>query len=605
MGEKGNGGNLLGSEKSPYLLQHAGNPVDWLPWSEEAFIRAKREDKPLLVSIGYSTCHWCHVLERESYEDLETARIMNEHFINVKVDREEHPHVDSLYMKAVQAITGQGGWPLNVFVSPDGTPFFGGTYFPPEDSAGMPSFKTVLISVSRAYHENRGQIAGLRETLREALLKAGGAGEGAAGGGLTSQGALITKEALKTAADLYDGRNGGFGAGMKFPHAMFLDFLLANHRRTADPSALAMVVETLVAMARGGIYDHLGGGFHRYSVDEAWRVPHFEKMLYDNALLVKVYSEAYDLSHDQRFSAVVEETIAYLMRGMQGPEGGFFAAEDADVEGEEGGSYLFTVDEVEEVLGPGRKEAFTQYFSMTPEGNFEGKNILRVDPAAEEAGLVEREGLRAMKEALLEERMKRKGPARDRKIITSWNGLTVTALARAGAVFKREDWVKEAARCAEAIWSGAWSVPPGPVRYTIGKEAGPPALLEDAALFGRGLLDVYDVTGDESYSGRAAEVADFMRARFHDEGSMLFYDSAPSGPASGDLFMRERDLFDTDVPSATAAAAGFLWKLGLAKGDGEMKTLARETLDSIGGLGDEFLYHGYALRVLEEMLRVS
>jgi hypothetical protein len=607
MREKSGAGNLLGEEKSPYLLQHAANPVHWMPWSEEAFERARKEDKPLLVSIGYSTCHWCHVMERESYEDPETARIMNENFINVKVDREEHPHVDSLYMKAVQAITGQGGWPLNVFVSPGGTPFFGGTYFPPEDTQGMPSFRKILLNVSRAYYENKGRLPELRETLKSALLRGTGAPEApdseeGGRGGLLERGEDITVEALTTGAELYDGRHGGFGPGMKFPHAMFMEFLLSHHRRTGNAGALTMVTETLNAMARGGIYDHVGGGFHRYTVDEAWRVPHFEKMLYDNALLTGLYAEAFPVTGDERYGTVVEETIAYLQRGMRGPDGGFFAAEDADVDGAEGSTYLWGVDEVRALLGPGRGDAFIEYFSMTPEGNFGGRNILRIDPAAEEAGLLGVAELREMKKALLGERLKRRQPAVDMKIITSWNGLVITSLVRAATALGRGDWTEEAARTADFIWSTAWSAEGGPLRYTIGGEAGPEALLEDAALFGSALLDLYCATKEKKWLERARDAAAFMKGRFQDEESGLFYDSAPTGPGAGDLFMRERDLFDTDVPSGTAGAAGFLWGLGRAIGSDEEKALAQKTLDSVGSLESEHLYHGCALRVLEEML---
>ncbi len=598
-------GNLLGKEKSPYLLQHADNPVHWMPWSEEAFRRARKEDKPLLVSIGYSTCHWCHVMERESYEDPETARIMNEKFINVKVDREEHPHVDSLYMKAVQAITGQGGWPLNVFVSPGGTPFFGGTYFPPEDMPGSPSFRTILLNVSRAYYENKGRISDLRETLKSALL-GGAAGEREAGGkaedDVLTHGEETTLDALTRGAELYDGRHGGFGPGMKFPHAMFLEFLLAHYRRTRNAGALTMVKETLHAMARGGIYDHVGGGFHRYTVDEAWRVPHFEKMLYDNALLTGVYAEAFEMEKDEQYARVVEETIGYLLREMRGAEGGFFAAEDADVDGEEGGTYLWGVDEVRAILGTERGEAFMEYFSMTPEGNFGGRNILRIDPAAEEAGLMEQGELAAMKEALLGQRLQRSQPAKDRKIITSWNALVITSLVRAGRALGRKEWLEEAVCTGDFLWSSAWTPDGGPYRYVIDGNTGPGAVLEDGALLGSALVALHEATRDETWLGRAVDLADFLKGCFYDEDSGLFYDSAPTAPGREELFMRERDLFDTDVPSGTAATAGFFWALGRARGNASDKALGVKTLGSITPLDSEYLYHGRALRVLEEML---
>ncbi len=585
-------GNKLGAEKSPYLLQHAGNPVNWVPWSEEIFERAKKEDKPLLVSIGYSTCHWCHVMERESYEDEGTARLMNELFITVKVDREEFPHVDSLYMRAVQAMTGQGGWPLNVFVSPEGTPFYGGTYFPPLDSQNMPSFKTVLQNVSKAYHENKGRISELQETLIKSLGAQGALGAGEADAGLCER-------AFNKAVEFYDSHNGGFGMGMKFPHAMFLRFLLAYYKRTGSEQALAIVTATLDAMAGGGLYDQLGGGFHRYTVDEQWAVPHFEKMLYDNALLIDVYSRAYEIREVASHKAVVEESIGYLLRDMQGPEGGFYAAEDADVAGEEGTFYVWNVEEVKKILGEERGEKFASYFSMTEGGNFEGSNTLRIDAASAEAGVPTADELKGMKEELLIVRSKRDRPSRDDKIITSWNGLAISALVRAGKVFKREDWVDGAVRAAEFIWKNSRGGSGGLARYNIEKAAGGGAVLEDVALFGTSLLDIYRVTGAKEWLSRASELADFMKETFYDKATQLFYDADAS--ASG-LFLRERDLFDTDVPSGSSAAAGFLLNLGRSAGNKDDEVLALCAINSIGTLADEPLYHGYALTVLESAL---
>jgi len=587
-----NNENLLKNEKSPYLLQHAGNPVNWLPWSEEIFERAKKEDKPLLVSIGYSTCHWCHVMERESYEDEETARLMNELFITVKVDREEHPHVDSLYMKAVQAITGQGGWPLNVFVSPDGTPFFGGTYFPPVDSPGMPSFKTILENVSNAYHDNKGRISELRETLKQSMSAK------VSGMGIEADEALGDK-AFNKALEFYDSRHGGFGMGMKFPHAMFLKFLLAYYKRTGEAEARAMALGTLDAMAEGGIYDHIGGGFHRYAVDERWSVPHFEKMLYDNALLIDVYSRAYGLAAVEAYKNVVEESIGYLLRDMRSPEGGFYSAEDADVEGEEGTCYVWGVDEVKKILGEKKGAAFIEYFSMTASGNFEGANTLRIDPASIEAGLLDSRELRAMKEALFIERQKRKRPLRDDKIITAWNALTISALVKAGEVFKRGDWLKAAVLAARCIIKNSRDKDGALTRYSIDNTPGPKAVLEDAALFGSALLDIHRATGEGEWLDKALSLAAFMRDIFFDSATGLFYDT---GEAPEGLFIRERDLFDTDVPSGNAGAAGFLLKLGRVKDNESDRALARAVLGSITTLADEPLYHGYALCVLESML---
>jgi len=587
-------GNQLGAEKSPYLLQHAGNPVNWVPWSDEIFERAKQEDKPLLVSIGYSTCHWCHVMERESYEDEATARLMNELFISVKVDREEFPHVDSLYMKAVQAMTGQGGWPLNVFVSPEGTPFFGGTYFPPLDAQNMPSFKTVLQNVSNAYRENKDHIADLQKTLIKSLTEGGGTGREVEADG------RLCDEAFTRAVELFDTHNGGFGLGMKFPHAMFLRFLLAHYKRAGSGQALAIVTETLDAMARGGLYDQLGGGFHRYTVDEMWAVPHFEKMLYDNALLIDVYSRAYEITGVESYKAVVEESIGYLLRDMQGPEGGFYAAEDADVAGEEGTFYVWNVEEVKKVLGEERGEKFASYFSMTAGGNFEGSNTLRIDASAAEAGVPAVDELNAMKEKLLVVRDTRERPVRDDKIITSWNGLAISALVEAGRVFKREDWVDGAVRAATFICDNSRVGTEGALaRYSIGGAPGPSAVLEDVAIYGGALLDVFKATGDKEWLTRASELAEFMRDTFYESEAQLFYDAgeAPSG-----LFLRERDLFDTDVPSGNSAAAAFLLKLGRVVGDKDEKDQVLKILNSIPTLSDEPLYHGYALSVLEAVL---
>ncbi|MFQ5353612.1 MAG: thioredoxin domain-containing protein [Thermodesulfobacteriota bacterium] len=591
MNKSSEGVNQLRDEKSPYLQQHAGNPVNWLPWSEEIFERAKEEDKPLLVSIGYSTCHWCHVMERESYEDAETARLMNELFIPVKVDREEHPHVDSLYMKAVQAITGQGGWPLNVFVSPEGTPFYGGTYFPPEDSQGMPSFKSVLQNVSRAYYENKGRITELQDTLMKALT------EGAEK--TVEADEALVERAFKRTAEFFDSQNGGFGMGMKFPHAMFLNFLLAHHERTGREEALSMVLDTLTAMACGGIYDHLGGGFHRYSVDEAWAVPHFEKMLYDNAQLIELYARVYEAKGLEAYKDVVEESVGYLLRDMQGPDGGFYAAEDADVEGREGTCYLWTVDEVKGILGEEKGGAFAGYFSMTAEGNFEGSNTLRIDPASREAAVPEQGELRAMKEALFAERQKRMRPMRDDKIITAWNGLAISALVKAGDVFNRQEWIDAALRAAAFILEHSQDKDGALTRYSIDRVPGPAAVLEDVAIFGKALLDIYGVTEDRQWLDKAVSLAAFMKDTFYDFGSGLFYDSSD---ASTGLFVRERDLFDTDVPSGSSAAASFLLALGRATGDKGEEVLAGGVLNSIETLESEPLYHGNALYVLESIL---
>jgi uncharacterized protein len=378
--------NRLANETSPYLQQHRENPVDWYPWGEEALRRARSEDLPILLSIGYSACHWCHVMEHESFEDEETARLMNENFVNVKVDREERPDIDSLYMAAVQQMTGHGGWPMTMFLTPAGVPFYGGTYFPPAPRHGLPSFRQVLAGVSQAYRERREQVdesaEGMLAALRESSLDRPRPS--------TLEVALLDTATARL-AERFDAVHGGFGDAPKFPQPMIIEFMLRSWRRTGDTGSLQMAISTLDAMARGGIYDQVGGGFHRYSVDAEWLAPHFEKMLYDNALLARVYLHGFQASGDERLRRVVEEIFAYVMREMTSPEGGFYSAQDADSEGEEGRFYVWSAAEVDEVLGDGEGPIFRRFFDITNGGNWEGRNIPRVleEPgsAAAAAGL--------------------------------------------------------------------------------------------------------------------------------------------------------------------------------------------------------------------------
>src|SRR4051812_36847335 len=365
--------NRLAGETSPYLLQHAHNPVDWYPWGPEAIARAKAEDRPIFLSIGYSACHWCHVMERESFEDPAIAALMNEHFVNVKVDREERPDLDQIYMAAVQAMTGHGGWPMSVFLTPDLKPFYGGTYYPPTDSRGMPGFPRVLQSVARAWAERRGQIISSAGEVTDQLrsLRQLPASRGELDLGLLDN-------AYRKLSRSFDPTHGGFGDAPKFPHAMDLRVLLRQHARTGDPHALHMVRQTLDRMARGGIYDHLGGGFARYSTDDRWLVPHFEKMLYDNALLTSAYLEAYQVTKDPEYARVADETLNYVLGRMTAPDGGFYATEDADSEGVEGKYYVWSLAEVKEILGPARAEAFAYGYDVTEHGNWEEQNILNL-----------------------------------------------------------------------------------------------------------------------------------------------------------------------------------------------------------------------------------
>ncbi|MFO7712395.1 MAG: thioredoxin domain-containing protein, partial [Dehalococcoidia bacterium] len=428
--------NRLAGETSPYLRQHAHNPVDWYPWCDEALSRARAEDKPILLSIGYSACHWCHVMAHESFEDHDTALLMNEGFINIKVDREERPDVDAIYMDAVQAMTGSGGWPLTVFLTPEGKPFYGGTYFPPEDRHGMPGFRRVLRSVADFYRRNRGEVEHSARLMVAALEERSG---------VPVETRPLHVDVLHEAfaalrADL-DAANGGFGAAPKFPQPLILEYLLRYHHRTGNEEALDMATLALEKMAAGGIYDQIGGGFHRYATDAGWLVPHFEKMLYDNALLSRVYLHAYLVTRRPLFRRIVEETIDYVLREVTDPEGGFYSAQDADSEGLEGKYYVWTLDEVKTVLGEEQASVVEDYYGISAKGNFGGSNILHVpgDIAVEAPDVVRLAGV-----ALLKERETRVHPGRDDKVLTSWNALMLASLAEAASVLERDDYLAAA-----------------------------------------------------------------------------------------------------------------------------------------------------------------
>ncbi len=561
--------NRLAEETSPYLLQHKDNPVDWYPWGTEALERARREDRPILLSIGYSACHWCHVMEHESFEDAETARIMNERFVNVKVDREEHPDVDSVYMAAVQQITGRGGWPLTAFLLPSGEPFWGGTYFPPEPRHGMPSFRQVLAGIHEAYTERRGQVdrsAAEMGSLLRRLTEA------------RSEGPAPDREALERATvevvSRLDRRHGGFGGAPKFPQAMILELLLrVGHKGSQE--ALDAATLTLRRMAAGGIYDHVGGGFHRYSVDAEWLVPHFEKMLYDNALLARVYLHAYQATGEVRFRKVVEETLTYLSREMRAPDGGFAASEDADSEGGEGFFYIWNGEEIDEVLGPEDGARVRHAYGVTKEGNFEGRNILNrpIDRAVED-----REDLRSQLERLREARERRPRPARDDKVILAWNGMALRAFAEAGRVLDRPDLLLTASDAAEFLLSSLR--PDGSLRriYKDGR-ARFSAHLEDYAQLALGLLALHEADGEPRWLQDAAVLAEAMLGRFWDEDRGIFFDAPPED--SGTV-VRARDPYDNATPSGSSGAAeALLWLARLLDRDA-YGTVAERTLASAG-----------------------
>jgi len=573
--------NRLANETSPYLLQHKDNPVNWFPWGEEALQKAREEDRPILLSVGYSACHWCHVMERESFEDEATARIMNEHFVNIKVDREERPDIDSIYMSAVQALTRHGGWPMTVFLTPDGAPFYGGTYFPPTPRGGLPSFQQLLIGLADAYENRRDDVLRQAGSVREFLQTSTGAAlpRTDVGGGLLDGAARSLLSEL-------DGRYGGFGGAPKFPQAMNLEVLLRHHHRTGDPAALSGVETTLQAMANGGIYDQLGGGFARYSVDPYWLVPHFEKMLYDNALLSRLYLEARQATGDAFYERIAEETLDYVVRDMTSPEGGFYSAEDADSEGEEGKFYVWTPGEIRGVLTEEEAALAERYWDVTERGNFEGKNILNVprppEAVAAEFGLFPEQLLERIEEIrsrLFAEREKRIRPGRDDKVLAAWNGLMLRSFALAARVLNREDYREVAERNAAFLLEKLLvegrlrrSYKEGQARFN--------GYLEDYAMVADGLLALYEATFDGRWLAEAASLADAILELFWDEGSSAFYDTPEDHE---ELVTRPRDVYDNAAPSGTSVATDVLLKLSLLLDRDDYRARAEAVLDSLSG----------------------
>ncbi|HLJ67947.1 MAG TPA: thioredoxin domain-containing protein [Chloroflexota bacterium] len=572
--------NRLAGETSPYLQQHAGNPVDWYPWGSEALARARAEDRPILVSIGYSACHWCHVMAHESFEDPETAALMNEAFVNVKVDREERPDVDCIYMEAVQALTGHGGWPLNVFLTPDGRPFFGGTYFPPVSRHGMPSWKSVLVAVRDAYRDRREDVLQNAEALTSYVRQAQNlpAGEGVLA-------VDVLRRALETLSGQFDWSDGGFGSAPKFPQPLTLDLLLRLGRRLHDTRALDFVQLTLDRMAAGGIHDQLGGGFHRYSVDGYWLVPHFEKMLYDNALLAMVYLHAFLITGSSNYRLVTEQTLDYVLRELRSPEGGFFSAQDADSEGVEGKYYVWTPDEIDSAAGPAAELAIL-HFGVTAGGNFDGRTILTssVSPAqiAQRTGeplAAVQDGLERARKALLAARTRRVPPATDTKVLTSWNALAIRALAEAGRSLQRPDYTRAAEDAARFLLTALR--PAGALlRSWQGAASGVPAFLEDHAYLAEALISLYEVTGRVEYYHEARGLSDEMEHRFGDEAGGGYFDA----PLSEDLVVRPRSFFDNPIPSGNASAASALLRLAALDGDTRHTASAERILRSAGEL---------------------
>jgi uncharacterized protein len=568
--------NRLINEQSPYLRQHAYNPVDWYPWGDEALARARADNKPILLSIGYSACHWCHVMERESFENADIATLMNENFVSIKVDREERPDLDQIYMDAVQMVTGRGGWPLTVFLTPDGKPFYGGTYFPPEDRQGMPGFPRVLLGVANAYRAGAREVAHNVEKLSEAL----GALASHHPGGVDLRRGLPAA-AARALSQAYDSVNGGLGRAPKFPNTFVISLFLRVFEAEGDEAMADMVRHSLSRMARGGIYDQIGGGFHRYSVDDRWLIPHFEKMLYDNALLARLYLDAGRALNESEFLTVARETLDYVLREMNAPEGGFYSSQDADSEGVEGQFFVWTPAQLRELLGPELTPIAERYFDVSAEGNFEDASVLHrtiENPAAARMfGKSEDEitvAIATIRRKLFEAREKRIKPARDEKVLAAWNAMTISALAEGARVLHEPRYLDAARRAADFMMSTMWdgralrrSYKDGVARFN--------AYLEDYALGADAMLDLYTATLDARYIAHARALAAAMLERFldRDKGG-FFFTSDDHEP----LITRTKAAFDGSTPSGNSAAVMALLRLYDLTGDERCRIEAERAL---------------------------
>jgi uncharacterized protein len=563
--------NRLINETSPYLLQHAHNPVDWYAWGPEALERAAKEDKLILLSIGYSACHWCHVMEHESFENPSIARLMNDNFVNIKVDREERPDLDQIYMTAVQMMTGGGGWPMTVFLLPTGEPVFGGTYFPPEDRYGRPGFPRVLETIAGAYRTRKEEILenakGFREQLSKQALRKGS--------GETVDASLLD-HAYRAIGSRFDPREGGFGGAPKFPPSMSLDFLLRYHHRTGDEHALHMAVLTLDRMACGGMYDQVGGGFHRYSTDDHWLVPHFEKMLYDNALLARVYVDGYRLTGKPLYKRVAEETLDFVLREMRAPDGSFYSTQDADSEGVEGKYYVWQADEFRAVTG-GDADMLERHFDVSERGNWEESNILnvRVEP---DPALIPR--IEAAKKKLYAARSQRVKPGRDEKVLTDWNGLMLRAFAEAAAFLGRDDYREAAEANANFILTTMWdgqrllhAFKDGRARFN--------GYLDDYANLADGLFALYELTFESRWLDACVQVVDRMIEQFWDsEGGGFYF----TGKDHEELLTRTKDFFDNATPAGNSVAADVLVRLAAVLNRQNYREKAEEIFSATGGL---------------------
>ena len=576
--------NRLSNETSPYLLQHAHNPVDWYPWGDDAFAKSRSENKPIFLSIGYSACHWCHVMERESFEKDEIAAVLNEHFVSIKVDREERPDVDSIYMQAVQMMTGHGGWPMSMFLTPEGVPFYGGTYFPPKDRHGMPSFTRVLEHVAEAYREKTEDVKRAGEEIREALNRT-----------VRADSADVTDEALSRAAQRiasqFDRVNGGFGSAPKFPPAMSLAFLINEADRTDDSLLRHIVTFTLRKMGNGGMYDQIGGGFHRYSVDARWLVPHFEKMLYDNALLARVYIRAWQWTKDSFFRRIAEDTLGFVERELRSPEGAFYSTLDADSEGEEGKFYVWSRKEVVELLGDEEGRIFCSLFDITEGGNFEGHNIPNVprDPTdvARELGvdtarlddIVSRARCK-----LYGVRSKRVWPGRDEKVLTGWNGWMLAAFASAAVAFDSDRWRELARRNAEFLLSSV-SKDGTLLRSWKDGRARIPALLEDYSGLALGLIETFEATQERKFLDAARHLAGEVVRRFPDDTNGGFFDTPIDHEK---LITRPKDIFDNATPGGNSIMIEVLLKLAAYFDEASLREKGESTLRSLFPIAEKY-----------------
>jgi uncharacterized protein YyaL (SSP411 family) len=569
--------NRLIRETSSYLLQHAHNPVDWYPWDEEALTRARKEDKPILLSIGYSSCHWCHVMEKESFENEAIAGIMNERFINIKVDREERPDLDELYMNAVQVMTGSGGWPMTVFLTPDLVPFHAGTYFPPEDRRGMPGFPKVLVTVSNYYKTNRGEIGKMEVQMKSALHQIVEI--------VPSQESVdsrVLSKAFNTLENQFDPIYGGFGNAPKFPGGMTLSFLLRYWKSMGSRKALEMVEMTLEKMVNGGIFDHLGGGFHRYSVDERWLIPHFEKMLYDNALLSRTYFEAYQATQKERYRWVGKEILNYVLREMKSQEGGFYSTQDADSEGEEGKFYVWTRDQIKNALGKEIGPPFCAYYGVAQQGNFEGNaSVLSIASTLEKVSELYgmpitnlEKGLEEGRQKLYVERERRVKPGRDEKILTSWNGLMISGLVDGFKVTGDERYLNGAKEAARFILHEMRKNVYLMRAFIQGKCQGK-GYSEDYAFFIQALIDLYEATFEMGWLKEADDLNRRMIHQFWDERNGGFFFT---GEENEPLIVRSKNPYDSAIPSANSIGVFNLIRLGYLLGEESLKQKAEQAL---------------------------